>query len=290
MRVLILKCSGGLSNRLIPLLCCVDFCLQNRLSLGVIWERNRYLHSSMKSLSHYFEKLPTKLTQHNSLQDALNHYRITLAQVQTINMRWKNKMPRIDKRRVAIYLHNVCHMISISNSHDTARFYPHPTKSFVPSKFPQLTIIQNVFYEQFTLSNAIKQRISALQQCNIGLHIRTRDGGFAKAYKKHQQNFDDQIHNMLLVHATDQSPVYISADTEEMHKKLKKTFVNKIVMHDDITKFNARDGATDAMVDMIMLSKCDTLYVTPGSSFSFLAFILNRRIENKRIKYLKLEF
>ena len=99
----------------------------------------------------------------------------------------------------------------------------------------------------------------------IGLHIRRTDNAISikmSPIELFKQKIEEELKkNPGIV-------FFLATDDKEVKKDLLSTYGNAIFTRENIAQRNDPDGVRDALVDLLLLSKCNKLYGSYWSSFS----------------------
>ena len=99
----------------------------------------------------------------------------------------------------------------------------------------------------------------------LGIHIRVRYGGSVTKVIPKIEEFIDTYQN---------GKVFICTDTPEDSTKFKR-YGDRILMLEQFHKNRTVEGMSEALADFVLLSRCNEMVGTKGSSFSEMAEILN---------------
>lgn len=130
-----------------------------------------------------------------------------------------------------------------------------------------------------TIDKEVLSVLSDKKYFDIGIHVRITDGGFKTGENRMKNNIDKIINQN-----SDKNMCFCS-DSEKFSIYIKNTYRDVIQYYNHKKFINNDTGTFYGMVDMILLSKCKQMYVTPGSSFSFMSYVMND-IKEKSIDYL----
>lgn len=116
------------------------------------------------------------------------------------------------------------------------------------------------------------------------MHIRSTDGGFVHIFKK--QNIYLFIEDYI--NKNPKHNIYIACDSLQIENNIKKQFPTNILYFENPfgnsyeDKFNRNTyGVINGVCEMYILSKCDKFLGTPGSSFSFMIWLLRNEVESE---------
>lgn len=282
-KLLILELHSGFCNRMFPLLSSYYFCKQHEIHIDVIWKNNtcRYCIQNNNSdnyytLSNYYDDIPTNISIHKNIESIIKKHKINKKEITKINMHSKNNMGKDILHILYPYLFNVCHILSFTKEINVNMFCPYPTTKI--SNYEYLAKLNNCV-KDFRLNNTLLHIINEFDNFDIGVHLRTTDGGF----KNNDKKLLGKINK--IIHGNNDKRIFFCSD-DKNNSQLIKNKHSFVVQYMNNKKFENSDiGSFYSLVDLYLLSKCATLYVTQSSSFSLFAFVINN-LENKKIEYL----
>ena len=120
-----------------------------------------------------------------------------------------------------------------------------------------------------------KHTLSLFNKDTVGIHIRRGDATNKKNpncynYGVHPKFFDKEIARIL--GTSSDTKIFLATDSVECSSRLSKKYGDKIIIHDKQfveSEFNSeKGGQIDAMVELFLLSKTQTMYATSWSTFS----------------------
>jgi len=266
---------SGLNNKLIPIFSLLRIAKKENKIIKCYWGNDAYLSKTLFKFCDLFE--PVNGLEFISLQDFSKEFNNT-------NNIVYNRLGSDRDRNEIIYTTNnknsvffkIVHMISYKNDKVIGKYVPYPRETRVNSK---------LIDELRETIKDLKPKKDILNKINIdlfknnkilGLHIRTTDGGFVNIPKNNIFNYISEFlkNNPLY-------KIYISCDNFILEQKIIEKFPNKIHYlknpfgnkYED--KFNRTTfGTKNAICEMFSLSKCSKFVGTPGSSFSFMIWLL----------------
>lgn len=277
-KLIIVNVKSGFSNRIIPILSIYSFCKKNNVPLEIIWEKNTCRSQipntnkqSHYTLEKYYKSLP--ISTHKLLSSVLTKYHINNLDIFKVDMKWTNKVTFEIYNHDYVMLDNVCHILCLDKQYNTDIFYPHPIKTINKLYDNKYLWELNKYTNEFVLCNELNNIISNLGPFDIGIHIRTSDGGFAKYNSKLLIKQAKQI-----CEENKDKKIFLCSDTIDISNIFK--IFNNVTQYNNKKKFDNNDtGTYYSLIDLYTLSKCKIMHCTPGSSFSFLSYIIN---DNKR--------
>lgn len=158
---------------------------------------------------------------------------------------------------------------------------------------PQINIIKNNYLLDIQkilkdiklidiLNEKILETTELFNNNTIGIHFRAADGSF-----KSHQNDIDKLEKFILSLEKNKN-IYFACDCYNIEIDIKKKFKEKIITminpfgNDDSQKIcNNKNSVMNSICEMYILSKCNKLYGTKGSSFTFTAWLLSNINELK---------
>lgn len=289
--VIILNASGGFCNRIIPVICCFSFCLERNVHLAVVWPKTKYVHGQLLALSCYFEKLPPLLTSHDTLDHVMKHYKINQKKIKVLNMKGGNQIPDTDILNTThpLLITNVHHVFSLCPNKFgvTTMFAPQPIKAIYEiTNHPLVHHLRRLFHENFQINSKVANYIQNNKTHNVGIHLRTLDGGFKKRWQKERQHLMSQLR--AVIDNTKQSEtIWLASDNKDVRNTLLQKHTNIFTTANENLRQSQIPNEIRFLIDLVQLSRCGTMYCTPSSSFGFFAFIMNEN-PNVQLHYFNL--
>jgi hypothetical protein len=262
---------SGLCNQLLPLISCIYF--------GKVYNKNVFFN--VKPLwvceintCNYFLADFFKLPFCNESKELLKN---ETSDICIITNR-ENYVNEIQKKHLLennnIFIQDVVHLIGTEQD-NTSLYNPHPTKNLKKTEY--LLEISNTLKEIEPI-DCIKSKIlettSLFNDDIVGIHFRCRDGGFMSNNKYELKKFIDTLPS--------NKKIYLSSDHEESEIYIKEIFKERILtlqnpFGDNINSKtnNSKEAIMNGICEMYILSKCQTLYGTKSSSFTFTAWLLS---------------
>ena len=268
---------SGLNNKLIPLLSLLRIAKKENKNIKCYWGNQAYLSNSLFHFNDLFENV--KEIQFISSKEFNQEFN-------NKNNIIYNKLGSDRDRKEIIYntnsknsvFYKIVHIISYKNDNVIGRYVPYPRENIYKISF--IDELRNVIKNLKPKKNILSKINLDLFENNkiLGLHIRTTDGGFKDIPKN---NIFDYITNFLRNNPL--YKIYISCDNFELEQKVIEKFPNKIYYLKNPfgnkygDKFNRSTfGTKNAVCEMFSLSKCTKFAGTPGSSFSFMVWLLRK--------------
>ena len=270
---------SGLNNKLVPLLGLLRIAKKENRKLKCYWGNDAYVTKSLFLFNDLFENIDnlefitireyTNLfnNQNNKIYNKSGSDRDRSGVIYTNN----------DKNEMVLF-HKVVHLISYQHDNAIGNYIPYPRviKEISPI-ISELREIAKLLKPVEKIQSRIDTTIENFKDINvIGLHIRTTDGGFTDIPSKDVFGF---INN--LIQKNNGSKIYISCDTLVLENEIKNSFSNNILYFSSPFGDNYSDkynrgtwGTINAVCEMFILSKCNKFYGTPGSSLSFMVWLL----------------
>jgi len=122
------------------------------------------------------------------------------------------------------------------------------------------------------IQNIINDKLKEFEKYNnvIGIHIRETD-----LERANDKNRKAMIKKIILTSDMKNNALFIASDssTEWIYKEYPD--INIIEYKDEIKVENSIEGSQHGIVDLMLLSKCNQIYGSAGSSFSMLAWIIS---------------
>jgi hypothetical protein len=269
---------SGICNQLLPLVSCIYF--GEKYNKKIIFNSKSLwvceLNTDKFFLSDFFI-FPKICTESKKLLDKTEcNYSL-----ETTVQGYKNKLKtEYLKGNTNIYISNVVHLIGTENN---AHLYkPQPRKNIQKTK--HLLEIQKILKKIDLIDeikNKINETINLIDENTIGVHYRSRDGGFIENSKYKLECFINQL-------PTDKK-IYISSDSPDAEKYIKDKFKKRIITlknpfgENIIDKSNnSKNAIMNGICEIYILSKCENFYGTKGSSFTFTSWLLS---DNEILKF-----
>ena len=269
---------SGLNNKLVPLLGLLRIAKKENRQLKCLWGNDAYINKSLFSFNDLFESIDN--LEFITIQEYVNLFNNQNTKIYNRSGSDRDRSGIIynNNKNDVVLFHKVVHLISYKDDNVIGNYVPYPRicKEITPI-INELREIVKLLKPVEKIQNKINNTIENFKNTNvIGLHIRTTDGGFTDIPSKDVFGF---INNLL--EENNGSKIYISCDTLALENEIKKTFTNNILYFtnsfgDDYSeKYNRSSwGTMNAVCEMFILSKCNKFYGTPGSSLTFMVWLL----------------
>ena len=266
---------SGLNNKLLPLISLLRIARIENRKIKCYWGNDKFLNSSNFQFNDLFNNIDdiefiSKKEFYRELKNKNNViYNNSGSDRNITNTIYKTTL------KTSVF-YNIVHCISYENDNFINKFVPYPReytekitmidelRKNIKNLVPTDNILNKINFDFFDKNQV------------LGIHIRTTDGGFTDIPKNNIFNYID-----LFLKEHPSYKIYISTDNYDLENKIIKTFPDKIFYlknpfgksyHD---KFNRTTyGTKNAVCEMFSLSKCKYFVGTPGSSFSFMVWLL----------------
>lgn len=280
MKNFIISVYSGLNNKLLPLISLLRICRKEKGTIKCFWGNDAYINEYKYSFTDLF--LPIKDIEFISKLEFDNQFKNT-------NNIVYNKAGSDRDRKEIIYHHNntnntnivfynIVHLISYKDDNIIGKFVPYPRSKINRTKIIyELQELLKELKPSTEIEKQISHTLTKIDNINVlGIHMRTTDGGFTDIPKNDIFNYIDNYLNN-----NKKSKIYISCDNEKLENKIINKYKNNIIYFDKPfgnsygDKFNRFTyGTKNAVCELYILSKCSNFVGTPGSSFSFMVWLL----------------
>tara|TARA_Y100000768_G_scaffold387694_1_gene379867 strand:- start:526 stop:1350 length:825 start_codon:yes stop_codon:yes gene_type:complete len=262
---------SGLCNQLLPLVSCIY--LAEKFNKNIIYNAEPLWVCDYKTNYYIYEFfIFPNICKKNDilLTNNYNDYIITNDNcINTINL---NNNLFIEK----------CYWLFCLDN-EINKFKPQPFTNIIKNNY--LLDIQKILHNIKLidiLNQKIKETTRIFDNNTVGIHFRGADGGFTS-----NKNNIEKLDNLIL--SLDQNQmIYLSCDCYNIEIYIKKKFKDKIITminpfgNDDSQKVcNNKNSVMNSICEMYILSKCNELYGTRTSSFTFTAWLLSKINELK---------
>ena len=269
---------SGLNNKLVPLVSLLRIAKKENRKIKCYWGEDAYLNNSLFSFINLFNNIDN--IEFISLNEYMNNFNNKNNKIYNKNGSDRNRNEIIYKKENndIVVFHKIVHLISYKDDNVIDNYFPYPrnNKEVTQIIFEVRDMVKYLKpVEQ--IQSKINYNIDKFKNSNvIGIHIRSTDGAFAKIPSKDIFGF---IQNLL--NKDKHIKIYISCDDFLLENNIIKQFSDNILYFSNpfgnnySDKFNRKSwGTMNAVCEMYILSKCDHFYGTPGSSFSFMVWLL----------------
>ena len=285
--MIIIGLHGGLNNKLIPLYSLLR--LKDKLGLhnekihcywglepgfkkeidikyNDIFEVNDNITFITKSqyLKHFNDKTNTIINTKTYYKDL---------SITTLNPIIFNSIKNDSKNIIINY---IIHPLNLEKDNAIPNYIPYPRTSVSSNLF-----INDLRKEvtNLKLKKELKDKLFIFTQPTLGIHIRNYDGGFKMININNSIIFVNKF-----LKSNPEWNIYVSTDSLENENILKSNIINSdnnLIFNSNYIgntyndKFNRNTYASiNGIIEMFNLSNCDKFVGTPGSSFTFMTWLL----------------
>ena len=270
-----IKVHSGLNNKLIPLLSLLRIAKKENKNIKCYWGNQAYLSNSLFHFNDLFENVKEiQFISSKEFNQEFNNKNNIIYNKSGSDRDRKEIIYNTNSKNSVFY--KIVHMISYKNDNVIGKYVPYAKEHTVK------TLIIDELREVIKDLNPKKNILSKINNDFfnnnkvLGIHLRITDGGFKDIPKN---NIFYYITNFLK--NNQEYKVYISCDNIKLEQEIIHRFPNKIYYlkqpfgNEYRDKFNRSTfGIKNAVVEMFSLSKCTKFAGTPGSSFSFMIWLL----------------
>lgn len=269
---------SGLNNKLVPLLSLLRISQKENRKLKCLWGNDTYLNKTLFTFNDLFENIDN--VEFITMQEYFNLFNNKSNKIynRLASDRDRNEIIYRNDRNEIVIFHKVVHLVSYQSDNAVGNYVPYPRdiKTVTPL-ISELRETAKLLKPVEKIQNKINYVIEDFKKNNvIGLHIRTTDGGFTDIPSKDVFKFINK-----LIQEKSDSKIYISCDSLVLENEIKKIFPNNVLYFSNpfgnnySDKFNRSSwGTMNVTCEMFILSKCNKFYGTPGSSLSFMVWLL----------------
>jgi len=265
---------SGLCNQLLPLVSCIY--LAEKFSKNIIYNA-RPLIVCGKLTEHYiyeFLILPNICKKnHVLLNSNFNNY--IIKDDNCINTKKINNND--------LFINNCYWLFNLDDNINY--FKPQPNITIFKNNY-LLEIKKNLNNIKLIdiLNEKILETTKLFDNNTVGIHFRGADGGFTI-----NKNNIAKLENFI-ISLEKNTIIYFACDCYDIETYIKKKFENKIITmknpfgNDDSQKIyntNGKNTIMNSICELYILSKCNDLYGTRSSSFTFTAWLLSNNNELK---------
>jgi len=268
---------GGLNNRLVPLLSLLRIAKKEKKKIKCYWSKDTYSNNTL-----HFTDLFNSIDniEFISLNEYMNKFNDQNSKIYNKDGSDRNRNEIIykeDKNDIIVF-NQIVHLISYKNDNVIGNYVPYPyERKEIIQIIIELRNIVKYLKPIEKIQSKIDYNVKKFKNNNvIGLHIRTTDGGFTDIPSMDVLDF---INSKLNIDKN--IKIYISCDNFPLEKNIRTIFKNNIIFFSNpfgdnyLDKFNRKSWSTiNAVCEMYILSKCNKFYGTPGSSMSFMVWLL----------------
>ena len=269
---------SGLNNKLVPLLSLLRIAKKENRKIKCFWGEDAYLNTSLFSFKNLFNNIDN--IEFISLNEYMNNFNNKNNKIYNKDGSDRNRNEIIykeDNNNIIIF-NKIVHLISYKDDNVIGNYVPYPRDYKEVTQFIfELRDMVKYLKPVEQIQSKINSNIDKFKNnIVIGIHIRTSDGGFTDIPSNDVFGF---IHNLL--NKDKYTKIYISCDNLLLENNIIKQFPNNILYFSNpfgnnySDKFNRKSwGTMNAVCEMYILSRCDHFYGTPGSSLSFMVWLL----------------
>lgn len=280
---IILRVWSGVCNQIIPLLSCIRIAIKDSRNLEVLFKSilnyNGEFLGKKVFLYNYFEKLyPLTLIRDKNWNNVIENSHI----YNPYGLDNGTGIVFLDKDREKdkIVFNNIVHFISFENE-QVYRSYLDIVNINIEKQtiFKEWREIAQSFIPIQKIRDKVEEVLETFDTKVLGIHIRSKDGGFTEIYNKNQIILFNKIETFL--ENNKEWKIYISTDNIIIEKKLIKKYKNKILCMKNPYGNNYEDkfennqyGTINGLCEIYILSKCDLFLGNYPSSFTIFSWLL----------------
>ena len=274
---LIIRVYSGLNNKLLPLISLLRIARKENKNVKCLWGPDAYTSKNIYEFTDLFKPIKniTFINENEYIESFYNG-----------NNKIYNKLGSDRDRKEIIYktnnytnsvFFNIVHLISYESDNIIGNFVPYPKESILKTDIiDELREVLTDLIPTDEINEKINETVKQFNDNVLGIHIRSTDGGFVDVPK-----YDILKYIATYLEKNESSKIYISCDTEALEKMIIDKFQSNILYFKNpfgksySDKFNRFTyGTKNAVCEMFILSKCTNFVGTPGSSFSFMVWLL----------------
>ena len=265
---------SGLNNKLIPLLSLLRIGRKENKTIKCLWGNDIYVSKPSFKFNDLFEDIEGIEFINNTEFVANFNNKDNIIYNKHGSDRDRNEIIYNTNSKNSVF-YKIVHIISYKNDNVIGNYVPYPREKIYKNiLIDELRNVIKFLKPKKDILNKIDMEL--FNKKILGIHLRTTDGGFVDIPKN---NIFKYIDNFLK-----NNPdylIYISCDNFVLENQIIKKFTDKICYlrspfgntYND--KFNRNSyGVKNAICEMFSLSKCSKFVGTPGSSFSFMVWLL----------------
>jgi hypothetical protein len=276
---LIIRVYSGLNNKLLPLFSLLRIARKENKNVKCLWGPDAYIDKNIYEFLELFKPI-NDITFINEGEYVKSFY--------NKDNKIYNKMGSDRDRKEIIYktnndmnsvFFNIVHLISYESDNVVGNFVPYPKEPILKTDIiDELREVLTDLIPIDEINEKVNETIKDFNDNVLGIHIRSTDGGFVDVPK-----YDVLKYIETYLEKNVSSKIYISCDNEELEKIIIDKFQSKILYFkipfgesysDKFNRFSY--GTKNAVCEMFVLSKCKNFIGTPGSSFSFMTWLLRK--------------
>lgn len=272
---------SGLNNKLLPLLSLLRIAEKENTIINCFWSNHCWGNKIVNNDYHFLDLFePIKNIQFIS-RDKFEVYYKSNNKIYNKNGSDRNRKEIIyysNKNNNITVFYNIVHCISYLEDNIINYCVPYPSKKINKNNY---TNELKLLIKKLIPKKIIEEKI--ISNCKnidfnktLGIHIRLTDGGF-----KDLKYIDAFNYITKFLEKNTEHKIYVATDDLSIESKLKDIFNKKIITmsdyfgnYEDKVK-NNEYGLKNSIIEMYILSKCNTFIGTKGSSFSFMVWLLS---------------
>jgi hypothetical protein len=266
---------SGLNNKLIPLLSLLRIAKKENKDIKCYWGPDAYILNSIFEFNDLFEPINNiSFIDKNEYDKVFKNNKYTIYNKNGSD-RDRKEIIYISNNNISIF-HKIVHLISYKEDNVIGNYVPYPRSKICETNIiTELKLIINELKPKQNIIDKIDTITTKFKGNNvIGFHIRTTDGGFTNIPR-------NEVYNVIDKYVKNNFKIYISCDNLKLEKNIISKFSSNIIYFDNPfgnkyeDKFDRKSyGTINAICEMFILSKCNKFLGTPGSSFSFMVWLL----------------
>jgi len=259
---------GGLGNRIYAITSAIDYCLDNDLTLEIIWFKDKGLNCTFNNLF-TLENIPTG--------------QITIREASLIDLITTDR-PRRRNLHVPRIFQKIVYDTCLRETHESQDKWNILEKYIKSSKKKRIHIAEfSNFYnaedcgKYILLNDALEKKVQAeiakfSNHKVVGIHIRRTDNELSIKYSPTSLF----IHKMKTKLKKNENVFfYLASDSNEDKKTLIDHFGDRIITHNEDAERRTSEGIERAVVELFSLSRTSKIIGSFNSTFSQVAAKLN---------------
>ena len=271
---------SGLNNKLVPLLSLLRIARKEGRRIKCFWGGDAYMSGHLFSFLDLFESVDE--IEFIDVGEYMNTFR-SAGKIYNKGGSDRDRNGTIYERshEDEIAFNKIVHLISYKDDNVIGRYVPYPReRSETTEIIREMRDVMKDLKPVQRIQDKIDSVVNTFNNNDVvGLHIRTTDGGFTDIPYKNAFVFISG-----LIRTNKDVKVYISCDNMPLECDIKRSFPDNVIFFTQpfgnsyADKFNRSSwGTLNAVCEMFILSKCNRFYGTPGSSFSFMGLVTEKR-------------